>query len=124
MGQLENKIVLITGAGSGIGRASALACAHDGAIVIVSDVSEEGGAGTVDLVRASGGKAQFIRTDATEADEVERLVAETVRIHGRLDCAHNNAGITGRDRPSSPVSTRKRHGTRWSQSTSRASGCA
>ncbi len=49
MGQLENKVVLITGAGSGIGRASALACAHDGAIVIVSDVSEEGGTGTVDL---------------------------------------------------------------------------
>ncbi len=65
MGQLENKIVLITGAGSGIGRASALACAHDGAIVIVSDVSEEGGAGTVDLVRASGGPGKCMRSSPT-----------------------------------------------------------
>jgi NAD(P)-dependent dehydrogenase (short-subunit alcohol dehydrogenase family) len=93
--RLQDKVVLITGAGSGIGRAAAIACAQEGAEVVVSDVDETGGAGTVGLINASGGRADFVPADVSEAPEVERLIDECIRLHGRLDCAHNNAGVTG-----------------------------
>ncbi len=89
------KIVLITGAGSGIGRATALAFAARGAAVVVADVNETGGQETVALVISAGGKALFIGADVSKPDEVEALVGETVRRFGRLDIAVNNAGIGG-----------------------------
>jgi NAD(P)-dependent dehydrogenase (short-subunit alcohol dehydrogenase family) len=92
---MENKVALITGAGSGIGRASALAFAREGAKVVVADMSAEGGEETVRLIEAAGGEAMFVKTDVTRAAEVEALIQKIVERYGRLDCAHNNAGIEG-----------------------------
>ncbi|MEN6465711.1 MAG: glucose 1-dehydrogenase [Syntrophaceae bacterium] len=87
------KAALVTGAGSGIGRESALLFAKKGARVAVVDLDEKGGAETLSLVKAAGGEAVFIRADVSRSDDVRRMVSETVRAFGRLDCAHNNAGI-------------------------------
>ncbi len=91
----QGKVALITGAGSGIGRATALAFAAGGAAVVVSDVNETGGQETVGLIEQAGGQAIFIGADVSQPDEVAALVAETVRGYGRLDIAVNNAGIGG-----------------------------
>lgn len=90
---LEGKVALVTGAGGGIGRAAAEAFARSGASVMVSDVNEAGGAETVTLIEAAGGKAAFVRCDVSNADEVKAMVAATVATFGGLDCAFNNAGI-------------------------------
>lgn len=90
---LEGKVALVTGAGGGIGRAAAEVFAHSGASVMVSDVNEAGGAETVALIEAAGGKAAFVRCDVSKADEVKAMVAATVEKFGGLDCAFNNAGI-------------------------------
>jgi NAD(P)-dependent dehydrogenase (short-subunit alcohol dehydrogenase family) len=94
-GELEGKIALVTGAGSGIGRASALAFAAAGAQVTVSDVVVEGGEETVAQIKAAGGEATFISADVSQRADVEALIRQTVKTYGRLDCAHNNAGIEG-----------------------------
>lgn len=91
----ERRIGLVTGAGSGIGRASALAFARTGAHVLVTDVDEVGGAETVRLIEADGGSTAFRRVDITVEAEVEAMVAAIVAEHGRLDFAHNNAGHGG-----------------------------
>jgi NAD(P)-dependent dehydrogenase (short-subunit alcohol dehydrogenase family) len=88
----EDKVVLVTGAGGGIGRGTALAFARAGARVVVADIAAAGEE-TAALVRAAGGQAVFIRTDVTRADQVQAMVAQTVATYGRLDCAFNNAGI-------------------------------
>jgi len=89
------KVVLVTGAGSGIGRASALTFAEEGARVFVSDIDSTAGQETVQLVQRSGGDALFIQSDVTRSAEVQALIERTVADYGRLDCAHNNAGILG-----------------------------
>jgi NAD(P)-dependent dehydrogenase (short-subunit alcohol dehydrogenase family) len=94
-GGLAGKVALVTGAGSGIGRATALAFARAGAHVVAADVDEAGGAATVAQLAAAGGDGVFVRADVSRTSEVEALVAATVARYGRLDCAHNNAGITG-----------------------------
>ena len=91
----EDKVALVTGAGSGIGRASALAFAREGAKVVVADVSARGGEETVQLIKAADGEAIFVMTDVSKANEVEALIKKVVDTYGRLDCAHNNAGIEG-----------------------------
>jgi NAD(P)-dependent dehydrogenase (short-subunit alcohol dehydrogenase family) len=92
---LEGKVVLVTGGASGIGRASCLAFASEGAKVVVADMTVEGGEETASMVRQAGGEAIFVRADVSKASEVEILVTKTVEKYGRLDCAHNNAGISG-----------------------------
>jgi NAD(P)-dependent dehydrogenase (short-subunit alcohol dehydrogenase family) len=94
-GPFAGKVALVTGAGSGIGRASALAFAREGATVVVADVDRDGGEQTVELILERGGAATFIPADVGQAPAVEALVAGTLQAHGRLDYAHNNAGISG-----------------------------
>lgn len=97
-GLVEGKVALVTGAAAGIGRASALAFAAEGAQVVVSDVDAKGGAETVRRIRAAGQEAEYIACDIADAAQVDALVAATVDRYGRLDCAHNNAGIGGGQR--------------------------
>lgn len=94
-GVVAGKVALVTGASSGIGRATALAFAREGAKVVVADVTVEGGEETVAQVEKAGSEAIFVKTDVSKAVEVEALVAKAVATYGRLDCAHNNAGIAG-----------------------------
>ena len=92
---LHEKIALVTGAGSGIGRATSLVLAREGATVVVSDVNAEGGEETLSAIKDLGGDGIFVHADVSRAADVEALVAATVRAYGRLDCAYNNAGIEG-----------------------------
>ena len=94
-GRLDTKVALVTGGGSGIGRASALAFAREGAKVVVADVDVEGGEETVRMIEVSGGIAIFVSTDVSQAAEVTALVERAVATYGCLDCALNNAGIQG-----------------------------
>ena len=95
---LKDKIALVTGGTSGLGREAALGLAQAGAKVVVCGRRAAEGAETVAMIRAAGGEAQFVAADVTVASEVEALVAETVRLYGRLDIAFNNSGIAGRGR--------------------------
>ncbi len=94
-GRVDGKIALVTGAGSGIGRATALVFAREGAKVVVADIVVDGGEETVRQIKAAGGEALFVKADMARAAEVEAMVQKAVTIYGRLDCAHNNAGIEG-----------------------------
>jgi NAD(P)-dependent dehydrogenase (short-subunit alcohol dehydrogenase family) len=95
MGALSGKVALVTGAASGIGRQSALAFARAGAKVVVSDVTVDAGEETVSMIKKAGGEAFFVRADVSKSSDVNALVAKAVEKYGKLDCAHNNAGIEG-----------------------------
>ena len=94
-GQLAGKITLVTGGGSGIGKATSLAFAREDARVVVADVNVAGGEETVRLIQDTGGDATFVSADVAQASQVEAMVQEAVRVYGRLDCAFNNAGVSG-----------------------------
>jgi NAD(P)-dependent dehydrogenase (short-subunit alcohol dehydrogenase family) len=94
-GLVEGKIALVTGAASGIGRASAMAFGREGAKLVLCDVDEAGGKATADALAEAGFEARFLRVDVTDEVQVEALVRSAIEAFGRLDCAHNNAGITG-----------------------------
>src|SRR5215469_14825890 len=95
-GLLQGKVVLVTGGGSGIGRATALKLAKEGATVMIADYVQEGGERTVKMIRDAGGSASFVQADVSIAAQVEAMVAKTVETYGRLDGAFNNAGVEGR----------------------------
>jgi NAD(P)-dependent dehydrogenase (short-subunit alcohol dehydrogenase family) len=95
MASLSGKVAVVTGAGSGIGRAVAEAYAREGAAVLVSDVNEAGGRETVERIAGARGRASFFRADVARAEECAALADEAVRAFGGLDVACNNAGIGG-----------------------------
>ena len=95
-GILEGKAALVTGGASGIGRATAVAMAREGARVAVADRTQESAAATVALINAAGGQAVAIGGDVTKEADVTAMVARTVAAFGKIDCAFNNAGISGR----------------------------
>jgi NAD(P)-dependent dehydrogenase (short-subunit alcohol dehydrogenase family) len=92
---MENKVALVTGGGSGIGQAAALAFARAGAKVVVSGRREKEGYETVSLIKKGGGEGTFVKADVSNEADVEKLVAHTLSTYGRLDAAFNNAGIEG-----------------------------
>jgi NAD(P)-dependent dehydrogenase (short-subunit alcohol dehydrogenase family) len=102
--RVRDKVCLVTGAASGIGKAAALAFAAEGAILTIADISSQGGEETARLGRSAGGRVEFARCDISIPAEVETLIASIVARHGRLDCAFNNAGIEGPLVPMTEVS--------------------
>ncbi len=94
-GRLQGRVALVTGGSSGIGRATALAFAREGAKVAIGNRRIAEGEETVRMVQEAGGNAILVETDVTKASDVETLVNKTVEQYGRLDCAFNNAGTTG-----------------------------
>jgi NAD(P)-dependent dehydrogenase (short-subunit alcohol dehydrogenase family) len=99
MKEFEEKVALVTGGGSGIGRATALAFARDGAQVVIGNRNVQRGEETVSMIRDAGGKASFRRTDVSVAADVKALVDHAVATYGRLDIAFNNAGTEGETQP-------------------------
>jgi NAD(P)-dependent dehydrogenase (short-subunit alcohol dehydrogenase family) len=95
-GILDGKIALLTGAASGIGRATAKIFAREGAKLMLADIVEAGGLETLQMVKEMGAEATFMKTDVSKSQDVNAVVAKTVDTYGRLDCAFNNAGIGGR----------------------------
>ncbi|MCC6154420.1 MAG: SDR family NAD(P)-dependent oxidoreductase, partial [Candidatus Hydrogenedentes bacterium] len=95
MKAFEGKVVIVTGASSGIGEAAALKFAQEGANVVVAARREDRGRAVVNRINSSGAKGLFVQTDVSVGAQVERLVKKTLEAFGRLDCAVNNAGISG-----------------------------
>lgn len=95
MNDLKNKVAIITGSGSGIGRAAAILYASQGAKVVVSDIHEGHGQAVVDEIKKSGGEAFFIKADTSKPEEHQYLVEQAVKKYGALHIAVNNAGIGG-----------------------------
>lgn len=99
MGLVTGLTAIITGAGAGIGRATALTFAKEGANVVVSDRNQDGGDETVALIEEAGGAAIFVNADVSKVADVTALVAKSVASYGKVDCAVNNAGIEGKISP-------------------------
>ena len=104
MAEFSNKVALVTGAGSGIGRACAELYAEHGAQVVVSDIDEDGGNKTVEMITDAGGDAIFVKANVAVPEQVEALVNKTIEAYGRLDMACNNAGIGGDQNPTGEYS--------------------
>jgi NAD(P)-dependent dehydrogenase (short-subunit alcohol dehydrogenase family) len=96
MDRFENKICLITGAGSGIGQATAIAFANEKANVIVADINEDASKNVTSLIESNGGRAIALKVDISNRDDVTNMIVKTIEAFGRLDCAVNAAGIAGR----------------------------
>lgn len=94
--RLKGKVAIVTGGGSGIGEATALTFAKEGARITVADVADSAGNNTVERIRASGGEAIYVHADVASASEIQSVVRETIGNYGRLDVLFNNAGIAMR----------------------------
>lgn len=90
---LKDRIAVVTGAGSGIGRAGALAMGREGALVVIADRDAASGEAVAEAIEAAGGQAQAIATDVSSDAEIERLIGTVLDRHGRIDILHNHAGI-------------------------------
>ena len=99
MKSLNNKVAIITGAASGIGKAIARKFAEEGAKVVVSDIDEESGNKVIDKIEEDGGKALFVNADTSKPKDHKKLIEKTVDHFGQLDIAVNNAGISGPQKP-------------------------
>lgn len=95
MHRMDNKVALVTGGNSGIGRASAQAFAERGAKVVVAARRTDRGEETVELIKAAGGEALFVKTDVAKLDDIKTMFCQTLDSYGRLDYAFNNAGTEG-----------------------------
>src|SRR5271163_3671099 len=95
-GLLQGKVALVTGGGSGIGRATSLRLAKEGAKIMIADYVPEGAERTVKMIKEAGGEASCVAADVSFAKQVEMIVDQTVKTYGRIDCAFNNAGIEGK----------------------------
>jgi NAD(P)-dependent dehydrogenase (short-subunit alcohol dehydrogenase family) len=95
-GSLDGKVILVTGGGSGIGRATALLIAKQGAKVMIADYVPESAQKTVTMIKETGGTADCVAADVSVTKQVETIVAKTVETYGRIDGAYNNAGIEGK----------------------------
>lgn len=103
MKRVENKVALITGAGLGIGKATALLLAQEGARLAITDVNDETGKSLTDEINAAGGVAKFWHLDTTDEDNVSRVFAEVVDQFGAIDVLINNAGIAGVEKPTHEI---------------------
>jgi len=93
VGKLQDLVTVVTGAGSGIGRATAVEFAREGARVVAADLNAAGAAETADQILSSGGQAESVQVDVTRNDQVERMVQTAIQRFGRLDVLYNNAGL-------------------------------
>ena len=96
MNRLEGKVAVITGAGSGIGRATSKIFAREGARLVLADLVEDGGKQTLAMVADTGRDAIFVKTDVSKESDVDALIAKALETYGHIDCAFNNAGIEGK----------------------------
>ena len=95
-GCVEGKVALVTGGASGIGLATALTFAREGAKLGIADTNADGGQHTIHMITENGGEAIFVQADVSQTTAVEAMISKMVETYGRLDCAHNNAGISSR----------------------------
>jgi len=95
MGKLDGKVAVITGAASGMGRATALRFVQEGAAVVVGDLNSQGGELVVSEIAAAKGRAVFQRTDVSSEDDIKAMIARALQEYGRLDITYNNAGVSG-----------------------------
>ncbi len=92
--RLQDKVALITGGGSGIGRETSLLCAQEGAAIVVVDINDEAGQETVEMIKTQGGQASYTRADVSKAADSEAMIAHTEETFGKLNVLFNNAGIS------------------------------